>query len=512
MATTILQGDVFDTLPTLEAGSVDCALYSPPYWRLRDYSTCSCVKNRKKKPGCPQCDDHGKIPVVRDKQLGMEKTPEEYVENQVAVARLVRRALADHGTCWINIGDSYAAGGRQGHGVRQGYKQQTNAGTLGCDERANADLVSGNLCLIPQRLTLALQNDGWIVRSIVVWKKKAPMPASLSGWRWVRCRVKVKAGKSPARNLNPKLRRVGEGLDLPKVASAFPDAAQWTDCPGCKKCNPQGYVLSRGSWRPTSSWEPILLLAKSDRYFCDGEAVKQPAASTTLARDRYTRVLDDPEEQFAVKHDHETESSSGANPRDVRDFVPSKADILAHLETLTEEELQAMFCASGSDNALDVQTWGAEPLKEAHYAAFPTDLVEFCLRAGTSAKGYCPACGAPWCRVVEVKNGSLDNGVRNVGHREDGFTQPRWKTGEPRVPSETKTLSWRPSCVCIGAAAMMPRRGRVLDPFCGSSRSGVEAARLGLDFVGCELNPDFCTMSRRILTRQNPLFNEVTID
>ena len=77
----------------------------------------------------------------------------------------------------------------------------------------------------------------------------------------------------------------------------------------------------------------------------------------------------------------------------------------------------------------------------------------------------------------------------------------------PRMAKDSKTLDWRPSCNCIGGADMTPRPGRVLDPFSGSGRTGAEANRLGLDFTGCELNPDFCAMSTKILIDQSPLFN-----
>ena len=80
---TVYGGDVREVLPTLAADSVDCIVTSPPYWGLRDYGS--------------------------DGQLGLERTPEEYVANMVAVFRELRRVLKPSGTCWLNLGDSYAA-------------------------------------------------------------------------------------------------------------------------------------------------------------------------------------------------------------------------------------------------------------------------------------------------------------------------------------------------------------------------------------------------------------------
>jgi hypothetical protein len=259
----------------------------------------------------------------------------------------------------------------------------------------------------------------------------------------------------------------------------FDSQARWADCPGCPKCEPHGgFVLRRGSWRPTSSWEPVLMLAKGATYYADGEAVKTPPAAATVSRDRYTRVLDDPDEPFAVRHDHETLCESGANLR-------------------------------------DVWTIAAEPLKERHYAAFPSELVYRCLAAGTSQKGYCPACGVPWCRVVEPPTGGTTGKGwtdhledETVGRRGGNMGEPNaafagWKTYTP-----AQTLGWRPSCNCVGADSFAPRPGLVLDPFCGSGRAGVQTRRLGLDFVGCELNSSYADMAERLLRDDCPLFSE----
>ena len=83
---TILQGDVIERLKDIEDNTIQCVVTSPPYWGLRDYG--------------------------EDNQLGLEETPEEYVENMVKVFREVRRALKDDGTLWLNLGDSYSSGGR----------------------------------------------------------------------------------------------------------------------------------------------------------------------------------------------------------------------------------------------------------------------------------------------------------------------------------------------------------------------------------------------------------------
>lgn len=467
MAARVIQGDVFTVLPTLERGSVDVCVTSPPYWKLRSY--------------LPK--DH----PLKALELGSEPTPAAFVANLVRVFGLVREAMADHATLWCNIGDTYSSKppgckgvsestGLHGGRISAAYRE-TLEQSVGQKQDTTDAVREGNLCLIPQRLAIALQDDGWLVRSVVIWHKPSAMPASLSGWMWKRHKIKVKAGGTGAGGIRGGIGQVGmwdQGTHYMQPGNL----AEWADCPGCRKCEKNGgLVLRRGSWRPTSSYEPVLMLAKTDRYYADGIAVQTPAAQATLSRDRYTRVLDDPDEQYAVAHDHETDCGGAANLR-------------------------------------DVWTISSEPLRAAHYAAFPTALVSNCLRAGTSARGYCPRCSAPWCRVVEHATGGtigqgwndheadLEHGRRFEGSKGTSTASARaWQNGDYRPGT---TLDWRPSCSCDAGE---PRPGRVLDPFCGSGRTGLEAQRLGLDFTGIELHPDYASLSQRLLREDMPLFN-----
>ncbi len=452
----ILQGDVFSQLPLIPPGSVDVCVTSPPYWALRSYLP--------------------KGHALKPLELGSEKTPAEYVAGMVRVFRLVREALAEHGTVWLNIGDSYASGevGRKDNGTcvnMHGIWSQHMAEQESRRERktGKSGLPSGNLCLIPQRLAIALQDDGWIVRSVIVWHKPAPMPTSVAGWRWTRCRVKMPGtgwggadgSIHPSKTLDGFTNQRKNSGGVPKDG-----VAKWSDCPGCAKCEKtEGLVLRRGSWRPTSSWEPILMLAKSRSYFADGEAVKQPPAAATVSRDQYTRVLDDPDEQFAVRHDHET-VCDGANLRDVWSIA-------------------------------------SEALKEKHYASFPTELVRRCLLAGTSAHGYCRACGKPWARVIEggAFIGDLNERLVEKVNRTASCGR-EWAQHHQDNPS--KTVGWRASCQCTPSE---PRPAVVLDPFCGSGRTGITARRLGLNFLGIELNPEYVRMASELIANDNPMFN-----
>jgi DNA modification methylase len=157
----ILTGDVRERLADIPDGSVRCCVTSPPYWGLRDYG--------------------------HDGQIGLEQTPDEYVAEMVAVFREVRRVLADDGTLWLNIGDSYASfrdgkatpdttrGDSTGTLVEKGKASNRSASNFAGTSIKHKDLVG-----IPWRLAFALQADGWWLRQDIIWHKPNPMPESVT--------------------------------------------------------------------------------------------------------------------------------------------------------------------------------------------------------------------------------------------------------------------------------------------------------------------------------------------
>ena len=215
-AFTLLQGDCRNVLATLPDESVQCCITSPPYWGLRDYRTASweggdqncnhvADPSKTKKFGNDAFNEDrpsreetktagyyfdkvcGKCGATRiDAQLGLEQSPEEYVDNLVAVFREVRRVLRDDGTLWLNLGDSYSGSGkgRMGdgsHAINGGDKQHTNKGsTLGVLPESETGLKPKDLVGIPWRVAFALQADGWWLRQDIIWAKPNPMPESVT--------------------------------------------------------------------------------------------------------------------------------------------------------------------------------------------------------------------------------------------------------------------------------------------------------------------------------------------
>jgi DNA modification methylase len=148
---TFYTGDAIEILKTLPAESVHCCVTSPPYFGLRDYGI--------------------------DGQLGLEQSPEEYVNKLVSVFKEVKKVLRNDGTLWLNLGDSYAGSGK-GIGSDHGKAVFTDNNITKTDWKLT-DLKSKDLVGIPWMVAFALQADGWYLRSDIIWHKPNAMPESV---------------------------------------------------------------------------------------------------------------------------------------------------------------------------------------------------------------------------------------------------------------------------------------------------------------------------------------------
>ena len=206
----IIQGDAMQ-LPLADK-SVQCVVTSPPYWGLRDYGTATWVGGDHLRDGTNMIECDHKPPASRkgdypgsqrkqqtnsgsfgyrewqecgncgatriDSQIGLESTPEEYVAKIVAVFAEVWRVLRDDGTCWVNLGDSYA-----GHNL-PGWRDGNEVKNGGVSNKNGVGYVPGlkpkDLCGVPWRVAFALQAEGWYLRSDIIWSKPNPMPESVT--------------------------------------------------------------------------------------------------------------------------------------------------------------------------------------------------------------------------------------------------------------------------------------------------------------------------------------------
>jgi DNA modification methylase len=232
--------------------------------------------------------------------------------------------------------------------------------------------------------------------------------------------------------------------------------------------------------RPTKAHEYVFLLSRSPRYFFDAEAVREPVS---------------PHSEFD-------------RPRPDKNPTPYG---LAMGETKLGLGNGSRGHASGR-NIRSVWDIATQPYPEAHFATFPEELVRRCILAGTSERGCCPECGAPWEREIEresaprevfTQRNAPDDGLVGSGRaRVDGELLGKgqklqaWRDAHP-----PQTLGWRPSCT----HNQPPVPCTVLDPFIGSGTTGLVARKHGSHAIGIELSPDYCELASRRLAQQSLL-------
>lgn len=331
--------------------------------------------------------------------LGLEPTMDLYIDHMVAICREFRRVLRPDGSFWIVIGDSYngsgGAGGDYGPGgsregqarypgrnIARGRRIPRGSGRWGMESNAgDAVLKRKDLLMVPARLAIALCEDGWWLRSKVIWNKGNVMPTSA------------------------------------------PD-------------------------RPTLSHEDIYILSKRAHYYYDPYAVLQPLADSTAHDGRFRR----------------TPVHSGSSIHVGR-------------------RLRSVWTIPTGSYSGD------------HSASYPPELIEPMVLAGTSAKGVCGTCGAPWRRLIKrKKHPKRDMEAQRTAAalrtgRADGYVP-----GPEGKLDEVRTVGWQRTCDHDGD----PVPATVLDPFCGTGTTGMVCRELGRNFVGVDLSWAYLNSEARV--------------
>lgn len=342
---TILVGDSTAQLRRLPDASVDCVITSPPFYMLRNYGA--------------------------EGQIGLEPTVDEWVERLRMVMAEVARVLVPTGSVWLDLGDSFSRHPRYGAPTK-------------------------SLVMAPERLALALSDDGWLIRGKVIWAKKNPMPTSVKD-------------------------------------------------------------------RLATTYDVVYHLVRQPRYFFDLDAIRVPHLSGAARPDR-----------TADKGRPSWNGPLAGSNSGLSRFRPP--GIPGHLL---------------GKNPGDVWSLPAAHFQGAHYATFPEALVERPILA-TCPLRVCTTCDRPWQRrrgktfvLGQRRPSGPDRKVRQY--------PTAWRVLHQPGPLEA-------DCGC----GTEPRPGLVLDPFFGTGTVGAVAERLGRDWLGVELSPEYAELAWQRLGRSSP--------
>jgi DNA modification methylase len=293
---SILLGNNIYRLKEIPDQTFNMCVTSPPYWGLRDYGSAG--------------------------QIGMEQSLEEYIENLIFVFREVKRVLKDDGTLWLNLGDCYSGSsrGRNSNGEANPGKfsisKQSKGQTIGNIKipRNIQGLKNKDLIGLPWRVAFALQQDGWYLRTEIIWNKPNAMPESVRD-------------------------------------------------------------------RPTRSHEYIFLLSKSPTYYYDYESIKEPAVNGDPNSPRGSNGV------------------IGEKNKGIRTDKPRGSFKGKYGES-------AFRAIRKTRNKRTVWTVTTKPIKEAHFASFPPDLIEPCIIAGSPENGLVldPFFGSGTTGIAALKN------------------------------------------------------------------------------------------------------------
>lgn len=235
--------------------------------------------------------------------------------------------------------------------------------------------------------------------------------------------------------------------------------------------------------RPTMSHEHVFMLTKAARYYFDQEAVKETSTPDMAQRAKRGHTRGAGGKLDASRCDHDT--MRGEHAKEI---------------TASGRTLRSVWLIN------------PQPSRLKHYAGYPEKLVEPMVKAGTSERGQCPVCGAPWERVVEKGGPRAAQRTACGADANGGYTgesQKDYTTAGAQDASATKarvlagmvehrTVGWRPICDCPPCLDPVPQT--VLDPFAGSGTTGVVCKKLGRSFIGLELNEEYCRMAEQRIT------------
>lgn len=418
-----LIGDARVEIPKhVTPGSVHMCVTSPPYYGLREYLPA----NHPLKPS----------------EIGNEESFSAYVANLLEVFRAVREALRDDGLLWINLGDRYTNAGRSTYDVKAKMpsvdKPHPTAG-----KKRPADipgLKAKELCLMPQRVAMALQDDGWYLRAMFPWIKRNCMPESVE--------------------------------DRPCTALEY-------------------FLMFSKSKHYFYDRDAVMVEASGNTH---PRAAVFPSRANRVSDDNRRRRRTNPKAAMAAIGSKQNPSFSNA----VSDYIPTKRNF-RNTDLFMRSWEGLLTDDDGLPLALVVNPKGTTV---AHFASYPPALVKPLIQASTSAVGCCAACGTQYERIIEKGEPDIEHQLACGGDmfgEYDGQSQKDYDGNGVQNASDIKrrilagmverrTVGFKKVCNC---EVSIVKPCTVLDPFHGIGSTAEACLDLGRHYVGCDINEQY---------------------
>ena len=457
----LLQGHVITNLKALPEKSMSMCVTSPPYWGLRDYKT--------------EPQDWGDWKG----ELGQEPDPDNYIEHLCLVFDEVWRVLADWGTLWVNIDDTYSGSGqgqlsagihnRKGVNVSEWYPT-TNRPTLNMKDVCRKSLVG-----IPARFQLAMIQRGWICRNVIIWHKPNCMPESCTDRFTNDFEYFFLFSKQGNYYFDQQFEilqdtyngKRGDIIHRNKTQSSM----------GTSTTIDGQIVHDIGKTKPIydSKYRQAEIGQSAQSFIRVQKMNEERSQSRIKAIELFPNDVKAQQENINLVHDHGKTLEITYNDKtadEVGDTPTSGLRQKQKLQYTLRRNMRAVW---------EIPT---EPHPEAHFACFPTKLIETPIKAGCPLY-ICEQCGLPKKHIYEkISVECAAIGGKKHEENKEGFEIYSGNTTH-QVP--TGKSHWEAQCSCN--AKFLP--GIVLDPFFGSGTTGVVANQLRRDFLGIELNPEY---------------------
>jgi len=527
----ILQGDVIDELKKIPNETIDTVITSPSYYGLRDYSTLydksfptkkeaqQWIKEQKNKDYFSKIREiqnlNGEIisykaiiysKFIKKNQVGLEETPQDYINKMVDVARNIKRVLKKSGSFWINIADSYWT--KSGSGKNYGNLQNQQEDEYGVSEHRHTKRGTGKypskcLCMIPERLAIAMIDDGWILRNKIIWSKQVMIHKTNST-----------IGNVMPTSVNDRFNTAYEylffftknkkyyfNLDSVRIPHQTQSLERYQRGVNLGVVQTQGKMFEDKVDKPMQPPKVFREQFGKDKNYkgkFDGYGIESENYGSPRARNaRIPRGGLVPGNTSQARPEHDVRRCGrGGNNKELgnRNFMPTQK---------TNKDINSSICNIQGKNICDVWQVNTRPSSIKHFALFPVALLSRPIKTCLPHK-ICKKCG----HIVTTKSKKEGTPIYTEQGKPEGIERSKIKWGKshpnhnPRWWNTNKVIGEN-KCKCKNIEY---EGGIVLDPFFGGGTTAI-AQRLYCSsgsFIGIEINSEYVKLAEKRIKEESP--------